>query len=52
MPERFKGAVCKTVVRWFDSNCGLKIYGGCSSEGEHLVVVQDVVGSSPINHPI
>ena len=46
-----KGTVCKTVVRWFDSNYGLKIHGGCSSEEEHLVVVQDVVGSSPINHP-
>ena len=46
-----KGTVCKTVVRWFDSNYGLKIHGGYSSEEEHLVVVQDVVGSSPINHP-
>ena len=26
-------------------------YGGCSSEGEHLIVVQDAVGSSPISHP-
>ena len=26
-------------------------YGGCSSEEEHLIVVQDVVGSSPIIHP-
>jgi hypothetical protein len=46
-----KGTVCKTVVRWFDSNYGLKIHGGYSSEEEHLVVVQDVVGSSPTNHP-
>ena len=46
-----KGTVCKTVVRWFDSNYGLKIHGGCSSEEEHLVVVQDVVGSIPISHP-
>ena len=51
MPEWFKGAVCKTVIRWFKSNCGLKIYGVCSSEEEHLVVVQDVVGSIPISHP-
>ncbi len=28
-----------------------KIHGGCSSEEEHLIVVQDVVGSSPIIHP-
>jgi hypothetical protein len=26
-------------------------YGVCSSEEEHLIVVQDVVGSSPISHP-
>ena len=52
MPEWFKGTVCKTVIRWFKSNCGLKIYGVCSSEEEHLVVVQDVVGSSPISHPL
>jgi hypothetical protein len=26
-------------------------YVGCSSEEEHLIVVQDVVGSSPISHP-
>lgn len=52
MPEWFKGTVCKTVVRWFKSNCGLKIYGVCSSEEEHLVVVQDVVGSIPISHPL
>ena len=26
-------------------------HGGCSSEEEHLIVVQDVVGSSPIIHP-
>ncbi len=51
MPEWFKGAVCNTVIRWFKSNCGLKIYGVCSSEEEHLVVVQDVVGSIPISHP-
>ena len=48
MPEWFKGTVCKTVFRWFESNYGLC---DCSSEGEHLVVVQDVVGSSPISHP-
>jgi hypothetical protein len=28
-----------------------KTHGGCSSEEEHLIVVQDVVGSSPIIHP-
>ena len=26
-------------------------HGVCSSEEEHLIVVQDVVGSSPISHP-
>ena len=46
-----KGTVCKTVVRWFDSNYGLKIHGGCSSVVEHRFVVPSVVGSNPISHP-
>lgn len=48
MPERFKGTVCKTVIRWFDSNYGLC---DCSSVGlEHWFVVPKVVGSIPISH--
>ena len=46
-----KGTVCKTVVRWFDSNYGLKIHGGCSSVVEHRFVVPSVAGSNPVNHP-
>ncbi len=48
MPERFKGTVCKTVIRWFDSNYGLC---DCSSVVEHRLVVSSVVGSNPISHP-
>lgn len=49
MPERFKGTVCKTVIRWFDSNYGLC---DCSSGGlERWFVVPKVVGSIPISHP-
>ena len=33
------------------SNPCATTHGGCSSEEEHLIVVQDVVGSSPISHP-
>ena len=29
----------------------LGINGGCSSTAEHLVVVQAVAGSIPVNHP-
>ena len=44
-----KGTVCKTVIRWFDSNYGLC---DCSSVGlERWFVVPKVVGSSPISHP-
>lgn len=49
MPEWFKGTVCKTVVRQFESDRGLC---GCSSVGlERWFVAPKVVGSSPINHP-
>ena len=44
-----KGTVCKTVVRWFDSNYGLC---DCSSVGlERWFVVPSVAGSNPVNHP-
>ena len=43
-----KGTVCKTVIRWFDSNYGLC---DCSSVGlERWFVVPKVVGSIPISH--
>jgi hypothetical protein len=41
--------LCNTIEE--NTERDKKIHGGCSSEEEHLIVVQDVVGSSPIIHP-